>query len=177
MTTDPARHLVVGRFRKPHGLKGEVTIFPLTDDPAAVFAPGRSVWLRRMSGDEVAGPLEVARSRPYHREWLVTFRGYDRREAVEGWRDLLLTAPAESLRPPEDGEVYLHELEGFSVQSEAGEGLGMVSAVEELPGGIMLEVQGPKREYLLPFRKEFVRQVDREGRRLVVALPEGLVDG
>ena len=33
-----ARHLVVGRLRKPHGLKGDTTLFPLTDDPATVFA-------------------------------------------------------------------------------------------------------------------------------------------
>jgi ribosomal 30S subunit maturation factor RimM len=46
-----------------------------------------------------------------------------------------------------------------------------------LPAGLTLEVQGPKREFLLPFRKELVRQVDRAGRRLVVELPEGLEDG
>jgi ribosomal 30S subunit maturation factor RimM len=40
----------------------------------------------------------------------------------------------------------------------------------------MLEVQGPKREFLVPFRKEFVVAVDRETRRLLVALPEGLTD-
>ena len=40
----------------------------------------------------------------------------------------------------------------------------------------MLEVQGPKREFLLPYRKEFVRQVDRAARRLVVTLPEGLLE-
>jgi len=40
----------------------------------------------------------------------------------------------------------------------------------------MLEIQGPKREFLLPFKREFVKQVDREGRVLVVEIPEGLVD-
>ena len=46
----------------------------------------------------------------------------------------------------------------------------------ELPSGLMIEVQGPKREFLLPYKKEFVRQVDRGGRRLVVTPPEGLVE-
>ena len=77
-----ARHLVVGRLRKPHGLKGDVTLFPLTDDPAAVFAPGRPVWLVGLDGEEVAGPLTIERSRTYHREWLVKFEGADGREAL-----------------------------------------------------------------------------------------------
>jgi ribosomal 30S subunit maturation factor RimM len=37
-------------------------------------------------------------------------------------------------------------------------------------------VQGPKREFLLPYKKQFVRQVDREGRWLVVTPPEGLIE-
>lgn len=176
MTSDPGRRLVVGRFRKPHGLKGEVNIFPLTDDPDLVFAVGRSVWLVDLAGAVVDGPLVIERSRGYHRERLVTFKGYATRDAIEGWRNLLLAAPAESLRPPEAGEVYLHELVGFAVQDAAGAGLGLVSDVDEMPGGVMLEVQGHKREFLLPFRKEFVKEVDRDGRRLVVDLPDGLIE-
>jgi 16S rRNA processing protein RimM len=171
-----ARHLVVGRLRKPHGLKGDVTLFPLTDDPAAVFAPGRGVWLVGLDGETVAGPIRIERSRSYHREWLVKFEGADGREALEPWRGLFLAVPAEQLTPPSEGEVYLHELEGFSVRLPDDTPLGLVSAVYEMPGGLMIEVQGPKREFLLPYRKEFVRQVDREGRKLVVTPPEGLVE-
>jgi 16S rRNA processing protein RimM len=171
-----ARHLVVGRLRKPHGLKGDVTLFPLTDDPDTVFAPGRSVWLVGLDGETVAGPVRIERSRSYHREWLVKFEGADGRDALEPWRGLLLAVPAEQLTPPAEGEVYLHELEGFSVRLPDETPLGLVSAVYELPAGLMIEVQGPKREFLLPYKKEFVRSVDREGRRLVVTPPEGLVE-
>jgi ribosomal 30S subunit maturation factor RimM len=40
----------------------------------------------------------------------------------------------------------------------------------------MIEVQGPKREFLLPYRKEFVVDVDRAARRLTVRPPAGLID-
>ena len=40
----------------------------------------------------------------------------------------------------------------------------------------MIEVQGPKREFLLPYKREFVQGVDREARRLVVTPPEGLIE-
>jgi 16S rRNA processing protein RimM len=171
-----AGHLVVGRLRKPHGLKGDLTLFPITDDPEAVFAPGRSVWLMAVDGETVAGPLVIERSRAYHREWLVKFTGAERREDIDPWRGLFVAARASELVPPADDEVYLHELDGFAVRHVDGTALGVVSGVYELPSGLMIEVQGPKREFLLPYRKEFVAEVDRAGRRLVVTPPEGLVE-
>jgi 16S rRNA processing protein RimM len=84
--------------------------------------------------------------------------------------------PPEQLAPPAEDEVYLHELEGFSVRLPDETPLGLVSAVYELPAGLMIEVQGPKREFLLPYKREFVREVDRAGRRLIIAPPEGLLE-
>jgi 16S rRNA processing protein RimM len=144
-----ARHIVVGRLRKPHGLKGDSTLFPLTDDPETVLAPGSAVWLVGLDGEVVAGPLTIERSRAYHREWLVKFAGADGREALEPWRGLFLAVEPERLAPLEADEVYLHELAGFSVGLPDETPLGLVSAVYELPAGLMIEVQGPKREFLL----------------------------
>jgi 16S rRNA processing protein RimM len=173
--TGGARHLVVGRLRKPHGLKGEVTVFPLTDRPEEVFRKGRT--LQRMDlGGAVLGPVEVEQARPYHREWLLKFREAGSRDALEEWRGQFLAAEAAALVPPGEGEVYLHELAGFGVRDAAGTPLGIVSGVYELPQGLMVEVQGPKREFLLPFRKEFVTGVDRGARLLTVDVPDGLVE-
>jgi 16S rRNA processing protein RimM len=171
-----AGHVVVGRLRKPHGLKGDCTLFPLTDDPANVFAPGRQIWVVGLTGETVAGPLTVERSREYHREWLIKFAGVESREALDAFRQHFLGVPADRLAPLAEDEVYLHELDGFSVRLPDETPLGLVSAVYELPAGLMIEVQGPKREFLLPYKKEFVRQVDRAGRRLVVTPPEGLIE-
>jgi 16S rRNA processing protein RimM len=177
VTAGAPRHLAVARLRRPHGLKGEVTIFPLTADPAAAFAPGRALWVLDLAGQVVGGPLAIERSRAYHREWLVKFVGVESREALEPWRGRFLGLPPEELAPPAGGEVYLHELAGFAVRLEDGTAVGLVSEVYELPAGVTLEVQGTKREFLLPFKREFVREVDRAGRSLTVRLPAGLIEG
>ncbi|MDH5316367.1 MAG: ribosome maturation factor RimM, partial [Gemmatimonadota bacterium] len=117
-----------------------------------------------------------SRSRRFHREWLLAFRGRERRDDVEGLTGTFLSVPAEELAAPEGDEVYLDELPGFSVQHVDGTPLGLVTAWYEMPAGLMLEVQGPKREFLLPYRKELVRVVDRERRRLMVDPPEGLIE-
>jgi 16S rRNA processing protein RimM len=170
------RLLVVARLRKPHGLKGEVAVFPLTDDPEVTFKAGRTLTMVDLGGTPVGEPVIIERSRPFHREWLIKFRGLDDRDSLESRRDLLLAAPAGELREPEGDEVYLHELTGFAVRDEADTALGLVTGLYEMPSGLMLEVQGQKREFLLPYKKEFIRRVDRAGRKLTVALPEGLID-
>jgi 16S rRNA processing protein RimM len=176
MAGEETRHLVVGRLRKPHGLKGDCAVFPLTGDPELAFAPGTTVWLKDLAGDVVAGPLTIARSRAYHRQWLVAFADHLAVDAVKPWGGHFVVADAGVLRPPGEGEVYLHELAGFAMQDRSGSPLGLVSEVTELPSGIMLLVQGPRREFLVPFRKEFVVEVNRAARTLVVELPEGMTE-
>lgn len=176
MAGEETRHLVVGRLRKPHGLKGDCAVFPLTGDPELAFAPGGTVWLKDLAGEVVAGPLTIARSRAYHRQWLVAFAGHLAVDAVKPWSGLFVVADQHALRPPAEGEVYVHELAGFAMQDRAGSPLGLVSEVTELPSGLMLLVQGPRREFLVPFRKEFVVEVNRSARRLVVELPDGMLD-
>lgn len=176
MAGEETHHLLVGRLRKPHGLKGDCAVFPLTDEPAAVFAKGREVWVRSLAGEVVAGPLTIERSRPYQREWLVGFRDHDKIEAVEPWRGHFLLAERAGLRPLAQDEVYLHELAGFAVRDTTGAPLGLVSDLTEGPAGLVLTVQGEKREFLLPYKKDFVREVNREERLLVVDLPAGLTE-
>jgi 16S rRNA processing protein RimM len=175
MTDAAAPPIVVGRVRKPHGLKGELAIFPLTDDPEAVFVVGRAIQLRDLAGDLV-GDVVIEQVRLYHRECLLKFKDHDRREAVDDYRQLFLAVPRDVLAPLEDGEVYQQELVGWAVRDESNEPLGIVSEVYDLPQGPTIEVQGPTREFLLPFRAEYVKQVDREARRLVVSVPAGWLD-
>ena len=175
MTDAAAPPIVVGRVRKPHGLKGEVSIFPLTDDPEGVFVTGRSLFLLDLRGD-VVGEVAVTQSRVYHRECLVKFAGHNERATVDDYRGRFLAVRREELPPLEEGEVYLQELVGYAVRDEADSALGLVSAVYDLPQGPTIEVQGPEREFMLPFRGEYVKQTDRAGRRLVVSVPPGLMD-
>lgn len=177
--TEGARRLVVGRLRKPHGLKGDVAVFPLTDTPDEVFIHGRQLQMVDVAGDAVGRPLVVERGRGYHREWLLKFEGLDSRTALEAlppWRGLFVTVPQDELPPPEEGEVYFHELVGFAAHLENGTPVGLVSDIYELPSGLTLEIQGPKREFMMPFVKEFIGPIDRTARQLTIMPPEGLIE-
>ncbi len=62
-------------------------MFPLVENPGAVFAPKAQLLVVDAERRVVAGPLIVARRRGYHREWLLSFVGVTSRAVVESWRD------------------------------------------------------------------------------------------
>jgi hypothetical protein len=64
-----------------------VAVFPLVENPGAVFMPGARLYVVDEERCVLAGPLVVGRRRAYHREWLLGFRGIETLAAVEGWRE------------------------------------------------------------------------------------------
>ena len=115
-----AAHLVVARFLKPHGLKGEAVVLPLTDEPEEVFVPGRRLCPVDTDGNPIGDPLVIARARPFHRRWLLWFEGLEDRSELEQWPQHYLGAQAAELRPPNDDELYVHEIPGAAVMENDG---------------------------------------------------------
>ncbi len=165
-------HLVVGLLKKPHGVKGDALIFPVTDEPEAAFAAGRRLEVLDADGRPTGRTMVIARSRSYHRAWLLHFEGIETRDALEEVRERHLAMRVEDARPLADGEFYMHELAGLSVATAAGEVVGTVESVIEAPQGWLLEVAG----HLIPFTRGVVERVDRGARRIVITPPRGLLE-
>jgi 16S rRNA processing protein RimM len=172
-------YTIVGKIRKPHGVHGELLVETMCDDPGAIFAPGSRV----IAGDETAEllggavrELSVIRSRPFKGELLVTFATIDDRNAADEWRHRYLLVPTDSLRPPEAGEVWVHELPGMRVSDVSGAYVGDVTGVEEVPQGLLLEVSTARGSASIPFVEAIVVSIDREARTVVIDPPEGLLD-
>src|SRR5690606_20312770 len=129
------RHLVVGHISKAHGTRGEVFVWPLTDDPERVFAVGEEVQVAEpdegAEPDEEWQPLAVERRRPFKRGMLVKFEGLDDRTAVEPLAGRYILMPLEKLAPLEEGEVYYHQLLGAEVVTVEGQVVGRVREVFE----------------------------------------------
>ncbi len=170
-------HLAVGLLKKPHGVKGDVIVFPLTDAPDQVFTVGRTLAVMDAEGRLTGTELLVERSRAYHRAWLLHFKGIDDRNALEALRKRYLAIPVGEARPLSEGEFYLHELVGLEVVLKDKSPVGSVERVYEAPQGYLLGVRSESgKEHLVPFRPEVIRRVDRGERRIVITPPEGLLE-
>jgi 16S rRNA processing protein RimM len=171
-----AGYLAVARFVKPHGLKGEAVIYLLTDRPDQVFVEGRRLVPLDAAGRPAGPELTVERARPFHRRWLVKFRGVDARTPLEGWNRVTLGMAAAELPPARgDGAMAPEDLAGAAVLCR-GDRIGTATALIPVPGGSLLAVDVDGREVLVPYRPPIVVQVNMERREIEIDPPAGLLE-
>lgn len=180
MDTPDSELLAVGRVRRAHGIRGEVVVELITDEPDAVFAAGRRVFAGTVTGAPAKDPLElhVKHATPFKGGLIVLFAEIPDRSAAETWRDRYLFVPAEELSEPDDDQVYIHDLPGMTVVHVDGHTVGQVIDVYELPQGLALELQRADREgtVIIPFDERTVTEMDAEARRITIDPVEGLLD-
>jgi 16S rRNA processing protein RimM len=136
---------------RPHGLAGAFVVEDASEDPER-FAPGATVYVGRepvgvVESKRAGGRLVVRLDRPAP-------------------RGAALEVPAAALPPAGEGEYYVHELVGLSVEEEGGHVLGRVQDVVPGVANDVLELEGG---IALPMVEECLRSVDLEKRRIVVA--------
>ncbi|MBO6003557.1 MAG: 16S rRNA processing protein RimM [Aeriscardovia sp.] len=155
----------VGKIVKPHGVRGEVSFFLTTDDPEGRLKKGASL----VDGD--GNKYRVRAARQAGTQTLLSLSGVDCRQKAEALRGKDLFA--EAGKSDENG-IYYKDLPGLKVELEGGEEVGTVSGVLETPQ-LLLEVDRSGSKCLIPWVKEFVKQVDLEGGRIIMSLPDGLL--
>jgi 16S rRNA processing protein RimM len=166
--------LLVARIARAHGLRGELAVALVGDDPGRV-SEGRELWFEKGVG--LPRLLRVASRRGRPERPLVRFEGVETREQAEA-----LAGGELSVRfDPADlaaGEYYAHQLEGLRVATAAGVEVGRVAGVVFGPGRAFLEVAaaGRKSALLVPFHGDIVLAVDLDRSLVTIDPPPGLLD-
>ncbi len=167
--------IVVARVRNTHGLDGEVLVELLTGDPDEVFAADR---ILRVTGGQERGPgrLTLTGARRHKGGLLLRFQEVADRTAAEKLQGRELTLPADELRQLDEDEFFLHDLVGYAVVRVDGAPVGDVVTSYETGAQLLLGVTAGEREFLIPFGRQLVTEVDREARRIVIDPPPGLLE-
>lgn len=169
-----ADYFDIGVIVKPQGIKGEIRVMPVTDDPA------RFGWLDEVEVSQNGGPRKVYRlEEARHQPPLVILKlaGVNDRNAAERLTGGILQIPPEKALPLEEDEYYIRDLIGMDVWTEAGEKLGVLTEVLHTGANDVYMVKTPdKKEILIPAIKQCILSVQPAARRMQVFLPEGLRD-
>ena len=165
--------LRVGVISSTHGVKGEVKVFPTTDDSTR-FKQLKKVILD--TGREQID-LEIEGVKFFKNMVILKFKGYDSIDEIEKYKgkDLLITRDlAVKLGPDEN---FIIDLIGLLVVTDDGEELGTLTDVIKTGANDVYEVKMTDgREVLLPAIKECVLNVDLEKKTVTVHMMDGLLD-
>jgi 16S rRNA processing protein RimM len=176
--------VLVGTIERPHGLRGEVVVHPLTDFADDRFVPGAALTTagagQAPDGSTVLRIDDVRwlKDRP-----LVLFEGVDTVEAAEALRGQRLWIAASARPALGPGVFYETDLVGCRVErvaataGEAGATVGTVLRVEGGPGASVLVIEATQgAEVLVPLADEICRVIDPAARRIVIDPPAGLLE-
>lgn len=148
-------------------MRGEVKLWPFTEDPMAVIDYGP------LSSKDGARQFEVVRARIAKDHLVAVLKGITTREDAERVNGIELYIARSSLPPTEAGEYYHADLIGLRAVDEAGAAIGKVLAIHNFGAGDIIEI-APERgpTLLLPFTDAVVPAVDLAEGHVVIVMPQ-----
>lgn len=165
--------LQVGIIASTHGVRGEVKVYPTTDDPRR-FRRLKEVVLD--TGREKLN-LEIEGVKFFKQFVILKFKGLDNINDIEKYRQKSLYVTRKNAVRLQRDEYFIADLIGLKVQDEDGTELGTVKDVIETGANDVYEVEmADGRSLLLPAIKQCILNVDVENGMMQVHVLEGLLD-
>lgn len=165
--------LQVGIITSTHGVRGEVKVYPTTDDPRR-FRRLKEVVLD--TGREKLN-LEIEGVKFFKQFVILKFKGLDNINDIEKYRQKSLYVTRKNAVRLQRDEYFIADLIGLKVQDEDGTELGTVKDVIETGANDVYEVEmADGRSLLLPAINQCILNVDVENGMMQVHVLEGLLD-
>ena len=165
--------LKVGVVTSVHGIKGEVKVFPTTDDSRR-FKKLKQVYLD--TGKEML-PLEIEGVKFFKQMVILKFKGYENPDDVMKFRQKELWIDRKDAVRLSKDEYFIADLIDMEVCDEEGKLIGTLKDVISTGANDVYAVETPEgKEVLFPAIRQCVLDVDTEARKMTVHLMEGLLD-
>lgn len=165
--------LQVGVITTTHGVRGEVKVFPTTDD-ANRFKKLKEVILD--TGKEQL-PLEIAQVKFFKNLVILKFKGIDNINDIEKYKGKSLYVTREHAVKLKKDEYFIADLIGMRAVTEEAEELGTIKDVLQTSANdVYIIKKDGEDELLVPAIKDCVKNVDIEGGVMTLHLLEGLRD-
>ncbi len=161
-------NILVGEVVAPHGIVGEIKVFPCTEHPEH-FSAGSFVCVQEATGERRIETIQA--SRWLDRHVLVKLMGCTDRTGADSLRKALFFIREDMLTPLPEGRYYVKDLMGLEVVTTEGESLGAIEDVLETAGNDVYVTPGG----LIPASKEVVQTIDLKTRKVTIRVLPGLL--
>jgi len=163
--------VIIGKFRKPHGIRGEIRMTVLTDFTDLLKA-GMTIYV----GDRYQ-PYTIRSIRSHGGDLLVSLEELPDRTAVEIFRNIMVYMKADDTPELPDGDYYLHQMVGLEVVTDQDQKLGTIKEII-LTGAndVYLVDTSTGKDILLPAIDDVVLEINQEEGFVLVHIIPGLLD-
>ena len=156
------KFLMIGQIVKPQGVRGEIKVLPMTDDPER-YLDLEYVFLDEKGEQQ----LEVTGARIREGFAYITLDVITDRDQVERMRNMFHYIDRANAAPLPEGRYYVADLIGMQVSDDKGNELGKLVDVMQAGGNDVYEVKG-KRVFRFPAIKKVLKNVDIEEEKLTL---------
>ena len=164
--------LRVGVITSPHGIHGEVKIFPTTDDPQR-FKKLKKVI---MDTHKEQKEMEIGGIKFFKNLVIATLSGIEDRTQAEKYRSADILIEREDALPLGEDEYYICDILGFTVTNDDGTVLGTLEDVlTSCANDVYVVKRENGKEILIPSTKECVLSTDLNSKNIVVHLLKGMI--
>lgn len=163
----------VGVLTAPHGVRGEIKVYPTTDDPRR-FKRLKEVILDTGREERI---LEIESVKFFKQMVIVKFKGFDTPEEIAKYRQSSIFVTRENAVRLGRDEYFIADLMGLTILNEDNDQIGVLREVLETGANDVYVIDMTDgRELLLPAIKECILDVDVEGGQMKVHILDGLLD-
>jgi len=163
---------LLGYVVRPHGIRGDVSIFLDVDDPSD-YNQLESVFIE-MDKNLVPFFIEWIRIRGAKAQ--AHFANIDSTEAALEIQSCALYLPLDQLPTLKDDQFYYHDVIGYEVKDRKLGKLGKIETVYSRSGQDLLAMKYQGREILIPVDASIVGRADHQEKIVMVDLPDGLLE-
>ena len=164
--------LQVGIISSTHGVRGEVKVFPTTDDVKR-FKKLKEVLL--YTGKEHR-KMQIESVKFFKQFAIIKFKDYDNIDDIIKYKGMGLYVTRENAVRLGKDEYFIADLIGMQVENEDGSFRGVLKDVLETGANDVYIIQWQDREVMIPAIKECILSVDMEKNEMKVHLLDGLLD-
>lgn len=174
MEIDSDKYLQVGAITSTHGIKGEVKVFPTTDDPTR-YDGLDEVFLD--TGKELM-PLHVINVKYFKQYVIVKFKEFKDINEIEPYKGKNIYVDREHAVELGEDEYFVADLIGLKVVTDEGEDFGELTDVMFLPGAndVYVIKRADGNEILIPAIEDCILDIDLDEETMKIHLLEGLID-
>lgn len=166
-------YITIGKVANAHGTKGDLKIFPTTDDITR-FKKLKTVTLEFKNKEMTLNITGIKYSKNMV---ILTTKEISDMDTALSYKNASILVPMEDALPLAENENFIFQLIGLEAREEGGEVLGKLKDVLTTGAHDVYVIDdGSKHGLMIPATLEFVPEVNVEEGYLVVRLIEGLRD-